>query len=377
MQKKRLYFAVLLFPVSVLYGLVISLRNLFFDQGWLRSVRFGLPVISVGNITVGGTGKTPHVAYLLKLLGDKYNIAVLSRGYKRRSKGFLLAGDLSTANEIGDEPRQIKSGYPFVNVAVDGDRVHGINSLIKAIPSLDAIILDDAFQHRYVSPGLSIVLVDYERPVFNDFMLPLGNLRECRRNINRADMIIVTKCPLDLDNQRREAFKARIKLYLQRNQPIFFTGYRYANLKPVWPENTRVTDLHGVKEDNPAILLVTGIANSRPLKVYLEHLTTQLTEMRFSDHHYYTDADILAIEKRFAAIPSDRKIIITTEKDAARLREMRDKFNQCADNIYYIPVEVVFPGNDDERFNGIVKNVLTDLHAAAPAKTRRTNHAIN
>jgi tetraacyldisaccharide 4'-kinase len=301
MQKNRLYFAFILFPISLIYGLAVFIRNLLFDAGLLKSTRFHLPVISVGNITAGGTGKTPHVEYIAGLIRGSYRVAVLSRGYKRKTKGFLLAGKESVPKEIGDESRQIKNRFPDVIVAVDNRRVHGIEKLRAEYPDLRAVILDDAFQHRYVRPDLSIVLVDHERPVFKDFMLPLGNLRECRRNINRADTIIISKCPTDITTEQRGAFIA--KLHLRRRQPVFFTCYKYGNLVPVFKGKASAADWNKESKDNPSVLLVTGIADSSPLKMYLNNFMTIPVEMRYPDHHFYSAADIRAIEKRFMELP--------------------------------------------------------------------------
>jgi tetraacyldisaccharide 4'-kinase len=335
-----------------MYGFVVSLRNLFFDAGILKSTRFPLPVISVGNLTAGGTGKTPHVEYIAGQLKRDYRIAVLSRGYKRKTKGFLLAGTASTAREIGDESRQIKNRFHDVIVAVDNRRVHGIERLMAEFTDLGAVILDDAFQHRYVRPDLSIVLVDHERPVFRDFLLPLGNLRECRRNINRAGAVIVTKCPPDMSAEQRGTFTAR--LYLRRRQPVFFTCYHYGNLVPVFEGKAPAVDLHNERTDNPAVLMVTSIANSSPLKKYLGQFMTLAAEMRFGDHHFYNAADIHAIEKRFMELPSENKIIITTEKDAVKLRELAGEFQKTQAYLYYIPVEVRFLDEGEKRFNEMV-----------------------
>lgn len=352
MQNRRLYFAFILFPLSLIYGFVVFLRNLFFDAGILKSTRFPLSVISVGNLTAGGTGKTPHVEFLAGQLKKDHRIAILSRGYKRKTKGFFMAVAGSAASEIGDEPRQIKSRFPELVVAVDNKRVHGIERLMEEFPDLDTVILDDAFQHRSVRPGLSIVLVDHERPVFRDFLLPLGNLRECRRNINRADVIIVTKCPPDMNNERRRSFAA--KLFLRRGQPVFFTRYQYGNPVPVFEEKTGSIELQKEKKDNPAVLLVTGIADSSPLKKHLDQVLTVGGEMRFADHHFYSTADIRTLEKRFMELQAERKIILTTEKDATKLRELSGEFQKIRAFLYYIPIDVVFLDDGEKRFDEMV-----------------------
>jgi tetraacyldisaccharide 4'-kinase len=356
MQKYRLYFAVILFPMSILYGLAVFIRNLLFDAGVLKSARFKVPVISVGNLTVGGTGKTPHVEYLLNRLKSRFKIAVLSRGYKRRTKGFRVAGTRSNIREMGDEPMQVKYKFPDVIVAVDNRRVHGMERLMEKFPGLEAVILDDAFQHRYIHPTLSIMLVDHERPVFRDFLIPLGNLRECRRNINRADVVIVTKSPAYMTNEQRDIFITR--LHIHRGQPVFFTGYQYGIPVAVFGGKAQDADWNSIKKDNPAVLLVTGIANNKPLKEYLLQYTSNLTELRFSDHHFYSAADILAIEKRFTELPAERKVIFTTEKDAAKLREMPGECQNIGVFMFYIPIEVKFLDNGEREFGEMVMQLL-------------------
>ena len=222
-----------LLPFSPFYGMVVRIRNLLFDINILRSTRFNIPVISVGNITVGGTGKTPHVEYLVQLLRNDYKLAVLSRGYKRKTNQFILASKSSGITEIGDEPKQIKLKFPGVYVAVDSNRVRGIRTLMQSIHNLDMVILDDAYQHRYVKAGLSILLIDYNRPIFKDMLLPAGNLREPRNNLNRADIIIVTKCPEILTSSQRGDFITRLRP--NSKQAIFFTKFAYGSPVPVLP----------------------------------------------------------------------------------------------------------------------------------------------
>lgn len=354
MHNKRMYFAVILFPLSLIYGVIVFFRNLLFDVGIIKPTGFRLPVISVGNITVGGTGKTPHVEYIVNLLKDYFSIAVLSRGYKRKSKGFQLAGSGSSFQETGDEPMQIKTRFPEIIVAVDSNRVHGIQHLITQFSHLQTVILDDAFQHRYVRPGLSIVLVDHNRPVFRDFLLPLGNLRESRFNINRADIVVVSKCPPEMDELQRRKFVRRLCLWHQ--QPVFFTFYRYGNIMPVFEEKANALVMAKDRQDNTGILLITGIADNRPLKDYLVQFFKNVVVMTFPDHHSYTTDDIRAVEKRFGDLPHNAKVIITTEKDAVRFRELPDAGQRIGEYLYYIPVEVKFLDNAGEIFNETVMN---------------------
>ncbi len=344
----RIYFVWLLYPLSLIYGLIVYLRNLLFDFNIIKSRSFDIPVISIGNITAGGTGKTPHVEYLVSQLQAYCRIAVLSRGYKRKSKGFIIAGKRTLVKEVGDEPRQIKLKFPEVIMAVDNKRVHGIRQLIAEFPGIEVIILDDAFQHRYVKAGLSIVLVNYERPVFKDFMLPLGNLREYCGNINRADMVIITKCPPDINNIKRKIFIEKLKL--KHNQPVFFTTYNYENPVPLFRKKALSISFKQIRKENAEILLITGIANSKPLKDYLLEYTGAITEIAFPDHHAYRQKDIDLIKKRFNQMISPVKIIITTEKDAVRLMEWKADLGNLKPFIYYVPVNVKFLAKGEKPF---------------------------
>ncbi|MBN1413765.1 MAG: tetraacyldisaccharide 4'-kinase [Bacteroidales bacterium] len=351
-RTNRLYFVFILFPLSLLYGIVVFFRNLLFDLGIIKSEHFPFPVISVGNLTIGGTGKTPHVEYLIKLLKDSHRIAVLSRGYKRKTKGFQLAVTGSTAEEIGDELLQIHNRFPEILVAADSDRIHGIGQLIAKFPGLEIIILDDAFQHRYVNPGLSIVLVDYKRPVFRDFLLPMGNLREYRCNINRADIVIVTKCPPGMDELQQQDFIRRLRLW--HEQPVFFTYYQYGDIIPVLEEKSGKTFTWQNERNYANILMVTGIADYRPLKDYLSQFTVNVIVLSFADHHSYKPNDIRIIEQKLATLPADSTIIITTEKDATKFKEIPGELDKISPFLYYIPVEVRFLEEEDKSFNEMI-----------------------
>jgi tetraacyldisaccharide 4'-kinase len=345
-----------LIPISWLFGFIVRLRNFLFDTGILKSVRFTFPVISVGNITVGGTGKTPHVEYLIKLLKNDYCIAILSRGYKRKTNNFIISSEMSTAREIGDEPKQIKSKFPGIHVAVDEKRVAGITALRKLIPNLDLVILDDAYQHRQIVPGFSIVLIDYNRPVFKDMMLPAGNLREPSKNIRRADIIIITKCPEDITPELKHNFIA--KLNPGSTQHIFFTTYVYGQIHPVFgnPQNRNV-DISDLAKNHYGILLVTGIANPRPLRRYLVTLVPLSDELVFPDHHQFSENDILLIQKKLNNLKASAKIILVTEKDAIRIRESSVP-EALKKSIYYVPIEVRFLGGEESRFNRLVHHYL-------------------
>lgn len=351
-----------LLPLSILYGLIVQARNLLFDLQILRSTRFKLPVIAVGNITVGGTGKTPHVEYLIRMLSHEYKVAVLSRGYKRKTRHFILATTKSGVTDIGDEPRQMKLKFPDVHVAVENKRVKGIRTLIESIHKLDVVILDDAFQHRHIRPGLSVLLVDYNRPIFSDVLLPAGNLREPWRNARRADIIIVTKCPNNLSMSERSDFIAGLDL--QKEQEVFFTCYTYGDPVPVFP------DRHGLQDPVPykffrksktRVMLVTGIASPKPLRDFLEQYLTVEDELIFDDHHNYDLDDIRNMKNRFNTMERLDKCIMVTEKDAVRLQELDISEKNFRKSFYYIPVEVKFLAKGEKPF---IKKIFKYLKKA-------------
>ncbi len=340
-----------LLPLSLLYGLAIRIRNHLFDLHILPSKRFKLPVISVGNITVGGTGKTPHVEYLIQLLRQEFKIAVLSRGYKRKTRKFVLASLKSGVTDIGDEPRQMKLKFPDVHIAVERKRARGVKTLIDSIHKLDLVILDDAFQHRYIRPGLSILLVDYYRPIFKDVLLPAGNLREPARNAARADIIIITKCPEELTIEERSDFIARLKL--RSRQEVYFTHYTYGEPVPVFPDRYGLQDpvpFNYLRKLKTGVMLVTGIANPEPLRKFLEENLRIDDEIAFSDHHEYDLKDIQTIQNRFKTIELPEKCIMVTEKDAVRLQELEIPDKNFRKLFYFIPVEVSFHENGEKPF---------------------------
>ncbi len=334
---------IVLWPVAVVYRMVVCIRNLLFDLNILPSKSYKIPVISIGNITVGGTGKTPHVEYLAGLLQDRCRVAILSRGYKRKTRSFLPVTLASTVAETGDEPLQIKRKFPSLQVVVDRNRVNGIRKLIEMKPRTQVVILDDAFQHRRVTPGLSIMLVDYNRPVFRDMILPAGNLREPWKNVIRADMIIITKCPPKIDSIEKARFISRLKR--RSEQDIFFTKYAYGAPVPVFPgRKDKQKPLHykSLHRHGVRILLVTGIADPKPLRDHLSNFVDIAGQLSYADHHRFSNSDLKEITSRCSRFGNTVKYIFTTEKDAVRLRELdiRDKHLRKA--FYYIPVEVKF-----------------------------------
>ena len=333
-------------PLSWFYGLGVRFRNTLFETGFLKSRSFSIPVISVGNITVGGTGKTPHVEYLIRLLQDHSRVAVLSRGYKRKSHGFQIANESSTARTIGDEPFQMKQKFPKVIVAVDKNRVHGIEALNQKYQDIDVILLDDAFQHRYVKPGINILLVDYHRLIIYDTLLPAGRLREPLTGKNRADMVIITKCPKDLKPMEYRVITKAMDLYPY--QQIFFTTLEYGELTPLFKKEAPTVNLDKLKDHN--VLLLTGIASPRQMKEDLTPVVSKLSMLSFPDHHVFSQKDIEQISSEFAKLPSP-KCIVTTEKDAARFIGLEGLSNEIKENIYILPVRITFMLNQEEKFN--------------------------
>ncbi len=286
MEGSRIKIKEWLLPLSWLYGVGSDIRNMLFDVGILSSKSYDIPIISVGNLTVGGTGKTPHIEYLIRLLSKDYKVAVLSRGYKRRSSGYVLAKTDTPMEMIGDEPWQIKQKFPEAYVAVDANRRHGIERLMSDQETRDVqvILLDDAFQHRYVTPGLNILLVDYHRMITEDQLLPAGQLRERVSNKVRANMVIVTKCPRDLTPIGYRVVQQA--LHLKPFQSLFFSTFKYGNLKRLFGEGEM--QLERIRKDNMHVLLVTGIGNPQQMEQDMRKFAQYVTPLSYPDHHYYT-----------------------------------------------------------------------------------------
>lgn len=361
-------------PLSWLYGLGVRLRNHLFELGILKSRSFDIPVISVGNITVGGSGKTPHVEYLIRLLKSNSKVAVLSRGYKRKSKGYVLAGNDTRMRDIGDEPYQMKTKFPDIHVAVDKNRCHGIDMLTNSeeTKDTDVILLDDAFQHRYVKPGINILLVDYHRLIIYDKLLPAGRLREPQSGKARADIVIVTKCPKDLKPMEYRVIIKAMDLYPY--QQLFFTSLEYDSLSPVFGGNKRPLDSIGKNEN---ILLLTGIASPKQMAYDLGEYSSNINQMTFPDHHQFTGRDIERINETFSSMPSP-KIIITTEKDNARLSSMEGLSDEVRRNIYKLPIRVKFMLEQEDEFNNkIIGYVQKNSKNSILAKTKDDHKSAN
>ncbi len=342
-----------LLPLSWLYGLIIYTRNKFFDWGILKHEEFDIPVICVGNITVGGTGKTPHIEYLISILQEKYRVGVLSRGYKRKSHGFVLATSDSTSLQIGDESFQIKQKYPDVIVAVDGNRRRGIKELLGLDNPPEVILLDDAFQHRYVKPSYTVLLSDFNRPVYEDVLLPAGRLRESASSMTNANMIIVTKCPLDLQPIDYRIISHDINAFPY--QRLYFTTLRYKELKAVYDTSLPGLALESLKGKD--ILLVTGIASPKMIQKKLAEYTDKVETITYSDHYNFKARDIKHITNTFENIHSDNKLILVTEKDATRLVLREDISEDIKKQLFYLPIEVVFMDKDNDFKEKIYKHV--------------------
>ena len=359
-----------LLPLSWLYGVAVSLRNELFALGILKERSFSIPVISVGNIAVGGSGKTPHVEYLIRLLQDYIKVGVLSRGYKRKSHGYVLADDNSTMRDLGDEPYQIKQKFHDIYVAVDKNRCNGITRLThdKATSNVGVILLDDAFQHRYVKPGLNILLVDYHRLIIYDRLLPAGRLREPLNGKQRADIVIITKCPRDLKPMEFRILTKAMDLFPY--QQLFFTTIDYGTPKALFSDKTTSLNKYNV-------LLVTGIASPEQMENDMKHKCRSLTSLVFEDHHLFNTKDEQRINNAFERLPSP-KIIVTTEKDSTRLVNLNGLTTEVRDAIFVLPIKVKFMLNQGELFNNkIISYVRKNSRNSNMVKRKNDNASRN
>ena len=329
----------ILFPFAVLYGLITSIRNFLFDKDILKSYSFDLPIIAVGNLSVGGTGKTPQIEYLIRLLSDKYKVSTLSRGYKRESEGFILAQANTTAKILGDEPFQFFQKFKNIQVAVDADRKNGIEQLLAQKSRPEVVLLDDAFQHRKVKAGFYILLTSYGDLYCDDFILPTGNLRESRSGAKRANVVIVTKCPNTLSAEKQNDIRNKLKL--AANQELYFTFIEYDDF--VFGENQKIS-VNEMQDDSR--LLVAGIAKPQPFFDFLQN--EKDTCLTFPDHHNFTDKDILEIKN----LAKNNKII-TTEKDYVRL-----KGSLPSEQLFYLPIQSSFLSGPETSGDNFDKTIL-------------------
>lgn len=352
-MSENIVLRILLFPISVLYGGIIALRNLLYRYGLLKSVRFNVPVISVGNLSVGGTGKTPHTAHILRYLSSYIPVATMSRGYGRKSRGFKVVQTSHLAEDVGDESLLMKFKFPNVLVAVSEDRATGVPKLMGYAPSIKAVLLDDAFQHRAVDPYINILLTCYDTPYTRDWMIPTGRLREWPASHQRADCIIVTKCPDQVSEAQRSEM---INLLKVGDRPVFFTKYVYA--RPYFLFNNEVRlELNQATE----VILLSGIAGTDYLLKYLTPRVHQVHNYAFRDHHDFTARDIGQLELMYNEMVADKKVIICTEKDAVRLIKHKDYLIEKKLPVFVLPVDVDFLFNQRDEFDQYISNRLLEF----------------
>lgn len=336
---------VVLYPIALIYGGVVWLRNKLYDSGFYSSVEFSTPVINVGNLSVGGTGKTPHVEYLINLLKYQFKVATMSRGYKRRTQGFLLAQEGVNALKIGDEPMQYYMKYPELTVSVAEERMTGIPMLLQKVPSVEVVLLDDAFQHRSVTAGKNILITDYNKPFYKDKILPIGTLRERKTAYKRADMIIMSKCPPQLTVEEAEEIEKQVEPLSY--QKLYFTTISYG--QPYSFFTNEAVNLSGKN-----IVLVSGIAKPQPMIAHLEKIAADVHVLSYPDHHYFLSKDLEEISETYKNWDVDGKVIVTTEKDAARLQLHYEKLKAWNIEIVVLPITVSFLFNKGSEFDSIV-----------------------
>lgn len=345
---------ILLLPFSLIYGVGVSFRNWMYNKGLIKGVKFDLPVISLGNLTVGGAGKTPHIEYLILLLRDHIQVGTMSRGYKRKTTGFLEVTTMMDAETCGDEPLQFKRKFPEVAVSVSESRSLGIPRLVGLYPDIQCILLDDAFQHRGVTPGKNILLTDYSHLYTKDFLLPSGRLREWPSSARRADVIIVTKCPADPLEIDRKAILKELKPL--PHQSVYFSYYEYGHPYYIYNGNQRVrlnADLN--------VMLVSAIAGTDYLTQYLEKHTNVQKTLSFEDHHDFTNHEMGQLKKMYDHMGVENRIILTTEKDAIRMDKHRAFLQQEQLPVFALPLRVKFHGEDGDLFDEEVRNFLLEF----------------
>ena len=340
---------VLLYPFALLYGAVVWLRNRLYDSGFFSSVEFSVPVVSVGNLSVGGTGKTPHVEYLIRLLQYQYKVATMSRGYKRRTQGFLLADENTNALRIGDEPMQYHMKFPEVSVSVAEERMTGVPLLVQKVPDVDVVLLDDAYQHRSVKPGLNILITDFSKPFYEDFILPYGRLRESRKAYRRADIIIVSKCRPELS--KADAGEIIKKIKPLAHQHVFFSSIEYDQPYDFFSKETLTLE-------RSHVVLVCCIAKPEPLVNYLQKNAKDVHVLSYPDHHYFLSKDMEEIKEAFNNWNVADKIIVTTEKDATRLHLQTEKLKAMNVRVAVLPIKVHILFDGGELFNDLVHSYV-------------------
>ncbi|NNE28185.1 MAG: tetraacyldisaccharide 4'-kinase [Saprospiraceae bacterium] len=344
----------LLSPFAFLYGIGVGLRDLFYRTGVLKAVEFDVPTISVGNLSVGGAGKSPHIEYLTSLLREYINLGILSRGYQRKTKGYREVRLNDDALQAGDEPLQFKRKYPDVLVVVSESRTFAIPKMIADYPQIQCVLLDDAFQHRAIKPGLNILLTEFDRPYTKDWLLPSGRLRENQRAADRADLIVVSKCPPVLPQTERSKFLKNLKP--RPHQKVFFSYYNYFQAYHLFRPDIKIPDLRNLE-----VLLICAIANTDYLIKYLNEACESVETLEYEDHHYFDKYDLSNLKRRFDKMDGSQKIIITTEKDAMRLQIHSDFILENQLPIFVLPIQVVFHDEDGNLFDNTVRQYLMNF----------------
>lgn len=345
---------ILLSHFALLYGMAVGLRNWFYRKNLLKSFDFDIPVISVGNLSVGGAGKTPHTEYLIRLLKDYVDVAALSRGYGRKTRGFLVVHSRNNANQVGDEPLQFARKFPDIVVAVGENRAFAISELLMHQPNTQVVLLDDAFQHRAVRPGLNILLTEYDRPFTRDCLLPVGRLREWKSGYKRADIIVVTKCPESIPEEERSRLSREINPL--PGQKVFFSKYSYQQPYFLFNPSYRLK-----LDEELDVLLICAIARTDYLLEYVEPRVGEVRLLEYEDHHTFTTFDLSNLSSRFKRMDSPRKIILTTEKDAMRLELHRAWLMENRLPVFVLPVEVSFLFGEKQAFDQAVQNFLLEF----------------
>ncbi len=346
----------LLLPFSWIYWIVTQHRNKMFDSGKKPSTSFDVPIISIGNITVGGTGKTPLTEYIISQLSEFSPIALLSRGYGRKTNGVIIADDNSTYQQIGDEPMQMKLKFPNLMVCVAEKRVDGANALLNSPNPPKIILLDDAFQHRHIKPGFSILVTDYHRPMWRDLVFPAGNLRESRKGISRADAVMVSKCPKNLSIKEAEYIKEKLKI--SSSQKLFFSTIEYEKPRPIKGENRFFSDELSKFENR--LTAVAGIGNPKPFFTKAKDFSKSANTVKFKDHHNFTESDIEKIRTSSIDERGNKSLILTTEKDAVRLSSLPFLDDDLAERIWYIPISPKIMFDKEDEFNFMIKDYITE-----------------
>ncbi len=345
-------------PLAILYGGIIFLRNKLYDWGFSSSLKFTLPIISIGNLNVGGTGKTPHTDYLIQLLKNQYHLATLSRGYKRATRGYVLANENTTAWHIGDEPMQTKRKHPHVQVCVCEDRIMAVPTLLQQAPLTEIILLDDAFQHRSIAPSLNILITDCNHLYTKDYILPFGRLREFRSGAKRANIIIVSKCDTNITEQKAASIVN--ELQPKSHQTVFFTSLEYQPFVHLFSQEN-------VTINGASLLVVSGIANPTSLLAQIRTVTSNFHYLQYRDHHYFSVEDLEEMQVAYNALPGTKKYLVTTEKDAARLLLHQDLILQYQIEVVVLPIEIKFLMNGEHQFSQIIHSHIQQFYPPLPA----------